>query len=124
MDYQTHRLSLTAHRDRLTAALKTLGTLDPVIAGDWVSTPEEDISTEADENVTADRMEAATERDAELAALETEYRNVERALQKLDDGTYGSCEVCGETIEAERLTIEPAARTCITHRDEEVALDY
>ena len=40
---------------------------------------------------------------------------VERALAKLDDGTYGTCEVCGEVINEARLTAMPAARYCLQH---------
>jgi RNA polymerase-binding transcription factor DksA len=37
---------------------------------------------------------------------------VERALTRLDDGTYGRCEDCGETIDDERLAALPVVRTC------------
>lgn len=40
--------------------------------------------------------------------------DIERALLKLDDGTYGVCERCGERIDEARLDARPAARTCIT----------
>jgi len=35
------------------------------------------------------------------------------ALQRIDDGTYGTCEVCGKPIGAERLAAIPWARLCI-----------
>ena len=38
---------------------------------------------------------------------------VELALRKLDDGSYGVCEVCGEPIGAARLSAIPWARLCI-----------
>jgi DnaK suppressor protein len=34
-------------------------------------------------------------------------------LTRLDAGTYGTCEVCGEPIGTARLEARPAARTCI-----------
>ncbi len=37
---------------------------------------------------------------------------VEQALARLDDGTYGRCEVCGATIDDERLAELPIVRTC------------
>jgi DnaK suppressor protein len=40
---------------------------------------------------------------------------VERALEKLDEGTYGSCDVCGSAIGAERLEAIPWAVRCIDH---------
>jgi DnaK suppressor protein len=39
--------------------------------------------------------------------------DIERALQRLDAGTYGSCESCGRPIPFERLEAIPAARFCV-----------
>ena len=39
---------------------------------------------------------------------------VEAALVRLDDGTYGVCESCGQPIAEGRLEVRPVARTCIT----------
>jgi RNA polymerase-binding protein DksA len=47
--------------------------------------------------------------------LRAELDEVERALAKLDDGTYGRCEVCGEPIAEARLEAMPATRFCIDH---------
>lgn len=38
---------------------------------------------------------------------------VEAALQRLEGGTYGICERCGQPIAKARLEARPAARTCI-----------
>lgn len=50
-----------------------------------------------------------------LERVERELADVEAVLPRLDDGTYGTCEVCGERIPDERLASEPAARTCADH---------
>jgi DnaK suppressor protein len=47
--------------------------------------------------------------------LRSELDEVERALSKLDDGTYGKCETCGEPISEARLEAMPATRFCIQH---------
>ena|SRR5947208_6199996 len=39
--------------------------------------------------------------------------DIQLALAKIEDGTYGTCEVCGRPIGAERLTAIPWARFCI-----------
>ena len=39
--------------------------------------------------------------------------DIEVALRKMDDGTYGTCEVCGKQIAPERLAAIPWARFCI-----------
>jgi len=38
---------------------------------------------------------------------------IERALARLDEGTYGICERCGEPISRERLLARPSATLCI-----------
>ncbi|HEV2754516.1 MAG TPA: TraR/DksA C4-type zinc finger protein [Actinomycetota bacterium] len=42
--------------------------------------------------------------------------DIEHALAKLSDGTYGVCEICGEPIPEERLEALPAARYCVAHQ--------
>ena len=48
-----------------------------------------------------------------LEQLEAELDELDRALSRLEDGTYGVCEACGEPIPAERLEAVPAARFCV-----------
>jgi DnaK suppressor protein len=38
---------------------------------------------------------------------------IEAALRRMDDGTYGVCEVCGKPVAPERLAAIPWARRCI-----------
>ena len=40
-------------------------------------------------------------------------KDVERALAKVDEGTYGKCDVCGAEIPPERLEILPWAVLCV-----------
>ncbi len=40
---------------------------------------------------------------------------VSRALDKLDDGTYGTCDSCGGPIGEGRLEVRPWATRCIEH---------
>lgn len=53
-------------------------------------------------------------------ALATEERRrqqiarIDAALKRLDEGTYGECVICGETIAPKRLELDPAVPTCIT----------
>lgn len=45
--------------------------------------------------------------------IEGELEDVKRALRKLDEGTYGTCEACGKPIPADRLEASPSARYCL-----------
>lgn len=49
-----------------------------------------------------------------VKALRTNLRDVERALTKMDLGTYGLCERCGQPISPERLEALPWAILCIS----------
>lgn len=47
-------------------------------------------------------------------ALEAKLKDVLRALEKLEEGTYGECDSCGDRIPTERLEARPATTLCIT----------
>ncbi|MGB0757800.1 MAG: TraR/DksA family transcriptional regulator [Patescibacteria group bacterium] len=49
--------------------------------------------------------------------LEPALKDVTDALARIDTGTYGTCEVCGEAIKTERLEAYPSARFCMAHAD-------
>ncbi len=61
--------------------------------------------------VTAERGEA----EALAGQLQESLREVARALDRLEAGSYGRCEVCGEEINPARLEAMPATRFCIKH---------
>ncbi|MBM4160325.1 MAG: hypothetical protein FJ217_04405 [Ignavibacteria bacterium] len=44
---------------------------------------------------------------------------VDRALEKMTKGTYGSCETCHESIEEERILADPLCRNCLDHLTEQ-----
>jgi RNA polymerase-binding transcription factor DksA len=50
-----------------------------------------------------------------LDRAEAELEDVERALSRLDDGSYASCEACGRPISDDRLAISPLTRRCAEH---------
>ena len=122
IDIEAQKEALTRMLKNITEELNGLGIRNPEVPEDWIATPGEQIDSEADENVAADRVEEWDERRATLSVLETRYNNIRRALKKIEDGTYGTCEISGEPIEEERLVAHPAARTSIAHADEESSL--
>ncbi len=44
---------------------------------------------------------------------------INKALQKIDEGTYGYCEACGEEIGERRLRARPVATLCIECKEEQ-----
>jgi RNA polymerase-binding transcription factor len=53
------------------------------------------------------------ERVGQAGALAAKYADVERALAKFDEGTYGICDRCGATITDARLEARPASVLCV-----------
>lgn len=45
-------------------------------------------------------------------SLEEELKDVNNALEKIEKGEYGRCDICGKEISEERLIILPEAKTC------------
>jgi len=96
-----HRALLEEERTELLAKLDELGLGGAGLTYD---------SNFADSSqVTAERGEA----EALGASLRDTLEDVERALAKLSEGTYGVCEDCGEPIDPLRLEAKPAARYCM-----------
>ena len=81
----------------------------------WEATPDQDMIGEIDDNDVADRFEDFEERSSMVNTLQARLTDVNHALTKIENGTYGICEVGGEKIEADRLDANPSARTCKKH---------
>lgn len=67
-----------------------------------------------EESGQGDSMNVERERDLALSAQAlSSVEEIDRALEKLDAGTYGVCEKCGENIPKERLKALPYASLCV-----------
>ncbi len=62
-------------------------------------------------SMAVDRLAAVSTQEHLLAMLD----EVRRARQRVDEGTYGTCEVCGEPIPEGRLEARPWATRCVAH---------
>lgn len=65
----------------------------------------------------ADSAQATAERSEILSLVEqllTTHKEVVAALDRMDSGSYGTCERCGQTIVLERLQAVPTARLCMS----------
>ena len=110
---------LEAEKTLLESQLSTVGTINPQNPADWVVSNNEPGNERTDENEVADSMEELQNNSAILDQLEIRHNEVLRALEKIEAGTYGTCEVSGEMIELDRLEANPAARTSKAHMGEE-----
>ncbi|MCD6486231.1 MAG: RNA polymerase-binding protein DksA [Syntrophobacterales bacterium] len=72
--------------------------------------------TESFPDVT-DRASQESDRNFELRIRDRERKLVKKlreALQRIDDGTFGICEVCGKDISEKRLMARPITTLCIS----------
>jgi DnaK suppressor protein len=53
--------------------------------------------------------------ETDLAHSERVLDDVDRALERLSDGSYGSCETCGAPILGPDLATDPTRRVCEQH---------
>lgn len=106
LDIDAIRKDLEEARDRLVDQLDELG-----------ATPSGDLRSDLDYGesfadagaVTAER----TERLGLVVNLKSQLDEVERALQRLEDGTYGVCARCGNEIPPARLEARPESTLCV-----------
>ncbi len=98
------RRDLEAERDDLLARIEELETSS-------------DDRLDYDDNFADSGQVAAElgENQALMASMRDQLSDVTAALTKIDEGVYGSCEVCGNAIQPARLEAMPAARYCIDH---------
>ena len=82
---------------------------------DWQARPSTLDIQEADPNEVADKIEAYEGNTSIINNLEKNLTEIDNALKKIEDGTFGKCEVCNKEIEADRLDAHPAAKTCKEH---------
>ena len=106
---------LTNECTTLETELAKIGRKNPDVKGDWEATENSSGDDISDEFDVADKMEEYENNRGILTQLETRLAEVKKALAKIDDGSYGICEVGGEEIEEDRLEANPSATTCKLH---------
>ncbi len=61
------------------------------------------------------RLRTAVAADPQPFYLTSLLREVDAALSRMEDGSYGLCDVCHEPIESDRLAADPLVRLCLDH---------
>lgn len=120
IDTQHFKEKLEKELRILTEELKSVGRINPDNPADWEPTPAKMDTQQSDSNERADAVEEYETNTAVLKKLEIRYNNVKGALKKIEDGTYGVCEIKGGQIDIDRLEANPAARTCKEHMNEDL----
>jgi RNA polymerase-binding transcription factor DksA len=115
IDTQQFKDALLKEQEVLESELASMGQKNPTNSSDWDAKTEADTTDDADEGDVADSMQEFENKNSEVEQLEVQLKDVKSALEKIEDGNYGKCEVCGEDIEVDRLTANPSAKTCTVH---------
>ncbi len=108
MDQDRARALLRAERDEVQGLLKDAETAGQEDRQSEVEGALGDIS-DAAQPLTAEGMD-----DAIAESLRSRLDAIDRALHRLDDGTYGRSVLSGEPIPDERLEADPAAELTVT----------
>jgi RNA polymerase-binding protein DksA len=111
IDTERFRTELMQERDRVLAAIANLRESHPGSLTDEV----EEISDGSDSHV-GDSATATLGREIDYTLGENSEQvlaEINTALQRIEDGTYGTCKLCGKEIGPERLEAYPWASLCI-----------
>jgi RNA polymerase-binding protein DksA len=114
VDAEHFRGKLEDERVRVVGALENLRS-----AGSM----EDEVDESHQDNHLAETASVTLDREIDYSLEENEARvlaAIDAALARIDDGTYGTCERCGNEIEPDRLEALPWATLCIDdkRRDE------
>ena len=109
VDVERFRQELEGERDRLIAALARVNHTESLTeeSGDLATGPGDHLADNATDTYMRELDEGLEENTGNLLA------EIEGALGRIADGTYGTCVVCGREIDAERLEAVPYATLCI-----------
>jgi DnaK suppressor protein len=109
LDLEHFRTELERERDRLRAALDSVNHTGSLTeeSGDISSGPGDHLADSATETFMRELDEGLEDNAEHLIA------EIDDALHRIDDGSYGQCAACGKPIGEERLEAIPYAKLCI-----------
>lgn len=112
IDTTEFRQLLEEQRERLTKAVDFLHEENPGTIEEELG----EVGSGGTDNHLGDTASATYDRELDEGLAEGAQQTlaeVDAALKRIDDGTYGICEVCGKPIGEERLRAIPWTRYCI-----------
>jgi DnaK suppressor protein len=116
MDTSHYKEKLQTEKDLLIKELRKIGGIkNEKNPDDWEARPSNLDIQQADPNEVADKIESYEGNTAIVSKLEQNLREIDEALVKIEKGTFGICEECGQKIETDRLEAHPSAKTCKAH---------
>ena len=114
---------LETEKERLEKELTSFAKKDPKIQGNWETqfpiVPTAAGMSHASQEEQADIREEYESELAQEQSLELRLKDVNGALQHIDQNIYGLCKTCGKPISEDRLRANPAAEYDILHQPRE-----
>ncbi len=114
-DTEYFKAKLEAEKSVLETEMAEIGQKNPSATKGWEATSKNIEVDAADDNEVADKFEEYEENNGILNQLENQLAEVNAAIDRLKKETYGTCEICGQPIEKERLEANSSSRISIKH---------
>ena len=114
-----NKKELQFYREHLSNRLKELASHgDDTVSG--MTAPKENFPDPTDRaSLETDRNFMLRIRDRELKLI----KKIKKALDRIDNGTFGICETCGDPIGKKRLEARPVTTQCIECKEAEEATE-
>jgi DnaK suppressor protein len=100
-------------RQQLEQMLRELDSASSTLEGEGAGTSSEISHVDQHPGDTANELQDADNQNALLENAAAQRAEVVAALQRIEDGTYGRCVVCGQQIPDARLEVRPEASRCL-----------
>ncbi len=110
-------MDLQDARQSLEQMLRELDSATTTLEGEGAGDSGELSSIDQHAGDTASELQDADEQNALLAASAQQRSEVEAALARIEDGSYGTCVDCGQPIPDARLEVRPEAARCVADQE-------
>ena len=117
MAWEKYKALLLEEKQKLEKELSAIARKnpDPNKPDEWNVKPLDLNPMVSDQSELADMFEELEAQTGLEIQLEERYKEVNAALKRVEDGSYGICAVDEKPIEQKRLEANPLAKTCIKH---------
>lgn len=105
--------NLEKERRKLIKDLKSFAKKDPKIKGNWLTRFPFFGFSRSHQDESAEKIEEYENLLSIEHTLELRLKDIDSALEKIKNNTYGLCENCKKEIETRRLEIVPEAKLCL-----------
>ena len=103
--------TLEEQKKSIKKELESFASEDPDLKHNWdTKYPNRE---DGDKDEEADEVQEYDNKLSLEYSFELKLKDVNMALEKIENGTYGICEKCGKKITEERLMVCPEAKTCL-----------